>query len=362
MSIDERVSQLIKRTYCAGEDPAAWDEIALDVLGLCGGSIGLTTVVDLKNREFNSYRFYGPQNSSVARGIEEYAETYTADPSLLWASAHPTARFCDSHHTLPAEDYLENDFIRWNQARFGSTHWHVGYSTPEDDLSFSFSIHFPADQGPGKPESVRLFKMLFDHMECAVRLGRRPFNLESQRSLILLDSSGDVRHLSAGAERVLQPGAPLFVENRRLATFNTSDQARLDRAIAVTLNTVRVGTRPQALELHPAHGRRWIVVLRPMLSSYGAFGQVRCEVMVEVHDGLPRIGSVDILQSLFELTGRELQVVRLLADGHSIESLAACMEISPNTARTHLRAIFSKTQTSRQSELMHLCAGLGEEA
>ena len=361
MTLDEDVSDLIKRTYCAGEDPGAWDEIALEVLRLCGGSIGLTTVVDLKNREFNSYRFYGPETSSVALGVDEYAENYVADPSLIWASEHPSARFCDSDATLPPDEYLKNDFVQWNLARFGSTHWHVGYSMPEDDLSFSFSIHFPADQGPGDPEAVRLFKMMFDHMECAVRLGRRPFNFESQRSLILLDSSGEVRHLSVGAERALQPSGALWVDNRRLVTGSPREQARLDRAIGTALNTVRVGTRPQALELHPARGRRWIVVIRPLLSSYGPFGQVRCELMIEVHDGLPRIGSVRLLQSLFDLTGRELQVVRLLADGHSIDSLAACMEISPNTARTHMRAIFSKTQTSRQSELMHLCAGLSAE-
>lgn len=361
MSLDESVSDLIKRTYCAGEDPTAWDEIALEVLRICGGCMGLTTVVDLKNREFNSYRFYGPETSSVAQGIEEYAETFINDPSLIWASANLTARFCDSSATVPDEDYLANDFIRWNRARFGSTHWHVGYSTPEDDLSFSFSIHFPAEQGPGDPAAVRLFKMMFDHMECAVRLGRRPFNVESNRSLVLLDSVGSVRHLSKGAERSLQAGAALRVEAGRLVTANPDEQGRLDRAIATTVNTVRVGTRPQALELHRTHGRRSIVVLRPMLSSYGPFGQVRCELMAEIHDGLPRIGSVDVLQSLFGLTGRELQVVRLLADNHSIESLAACMQISPNTARTHMRAIFAKTHTTRQSELMHLCAGLSAE-
>jgi DNA-binding CsgD family transcriptional regulator len=361
VTLDDDVSNLIKRTYCAGEDPAAWDEIAQEVLRLCGGCIGLTTVVDLKNREFNSYRFYGPETSAVANGIEEYAETYLEDPSLLWASANPSARFCDSSLTMPSEDYLTNDFIRWNYAHFGSTHWHVGYSKPEDDLSFSFSIHFPADQGPGDPEALRLFRMMFDHMECAVRLGRRPFNLDSHRSLILLDSSGEVRHLSAGAERMLQPGGALWVDNRRLMTVGAIQQARLDRAIAVTLNTVRVGTRPQALEVYPVNGRRLIVVLRPMLSSYGPFGQVRCELMVEVHDGLPKIGSVHLLQSLFDLTGRELQVVRLLADGHSIDSLAASMDISPNTARTHMRAIFAKTRTSRQSELMQLSAGLGAD-
>jgi DNA-binding CsgD family transcriptional regulator len=362
VSLDERVSDLIKRTYCAGNDPSAWDQIAIDVLTLCGGSIGLTTVVDLKNREFNSYRFYGPEKSSVAIGIDEYAETYVDDPSLLWASANPAARFCDTRVAISADDYLTNEFVRWNFARFGSTHWHVGYSMPEDDLSFSFSIHFPAEEGPGDPEAVQLFKMMFDHMECAVRLGRRPFNIESSRSLILLDSAGSVRHLSAGAEVTLRGSTALRVDAGRLVTANQREQARLDRAIATTLNTVRMGTRPQALELHPAHGRRWIVVLRPMLSSYGPFGQVRCELLVEIHDGLPRIGSVRLLQSLFDLTGREMQVIRLLADGHSVESLAACMEISPNTARTHMRAIFAKTQTSRQSELIHLCAGLSDTA
>jgi DNA-binding CsgD family transcriptional regulator len=362
MSLDERVSDLIKRTYCAGDDPNAWDQIALDLMNMCGGCIGLTTVVDLKNREFNSYRFYGPETSTVATGIEEYAEAYVEDPSLIWASANPHARFCHSGDTIPADDYLTNEFIRWNHAHFGSTHWHVGYSAPEDDLSFSFSIHFPATEGPGDPEAVRLFKMMFDHMECAVRLGRRPFNVESNRSLFLLDSAGSVSRLSKGAERYLASGGALRIEQRRLVTASPAEQARLDRAIATTLNTVRIGTRPQALELHPVHGRRSIVVIRPMLSSYGPFGQVRCELMVEVHDGLPRIESVDVLQSLFGLTGRELQVVRLLADGHSIESLAACMDISPNTAKTHMRAIVAKTQTSRQSELMHLCAGLSESA
>lgn len=88
------------------------------------------------------------------------------------------------------------------------------------------------------------------------------------------------------------------------------------------------------------------------------FGTVKCELLVQVHDGAPQVGSLHLVQSLFDLSGRELQVVRLLAEGHSVDSLPQCMKISPNTARTHLRSIFSKTGTSRQSELIQLCVGL----
>ena len=76
--------------------------------------------------------------------------------------------------------------------------------------------------------------------------------------------------------------------------------------------------------------------------------------------GTSRIGRLDMMQPLFALTTRALLVIRMLADGQSIESLAHSMGISANTVRTHLRAIFSKTCTTRQSELMQLSAGLAK--
>ena len=360
MSLDERASALIKRIYCAGNNDEQWDEIAADVLGLLGGCGALTTVVDLNCGEFSSYRMYGPGTSSFARGVEEYSQTYVNDPSLKWACENPTARFCDSSKTQPLEDYLTNDFVRWNRARFGSTHWYVGYTPPEDQLSFSFSLHIPADQGAGAEHAIRLFRMLFDHMECAVRVARRPFNPESTRALVLLESSGLIRQLSLGAENLLRGGGPLQVSEGRLTTTCVTEQPKLDSAVGRVADVLASGSGPSAIQVRHSNGRPWILVLRPLLSSYGPFGNVRCEVLGEIHPGIPRIGSLELMQSLFDLTARELQVVRLLADGHSIESLAEWMSISGHTARTHLRTIFAKTSTSRQSELLKLCAGLSQ--
>jgi DNA-binding CsgD family transcriptional regulator len=134
----------------------------------------------------------------------------------------------------------------------------------------------------------------------------------------------------------------------------------LDQAIGNALNIVAAGTRPRALHLHPEQGRPWIIVIRPLLSSYGPFGQIRCDLLVEIHDVIPRIGSIDLLQPLYELSSREMQLVRLLVDGHSLQSAARVMAITENTVRTHLRAVFEKTATTRQSELIRLCAGLSE--
>jgi DNA-binding CsgD family transcriptional regulator len=60
----------------------------------------------------------------------------------------------------------------------------------------------------------------------------------------------------------------------------------------------------------------------------------------------------ELLEHLYGLTRREAAVAAKLADGKSVEDLAHELGISYETARTHLRRIFDKTGTSRQSELV----------
>ncbi|HVL78460.1 MAG TPA: LuxR C-terminal-related transcriptional regulator [Sphingomicrobium sp.] len=362
MSLDERVSEVIKAIYRAGQGACDWDAVNQEVLDLVGGSLALTTVVDLAHREYDACRFYGPHDTRFARGVEEYSDGYYLDdPSLAWASANPDARFCDSSRTVPDGEYLDHPYVRWNRARFGSTHWYVGYTPPRDQLSYSFSVHFPAAQGGAKAEALALFRMLFDHLECSISLSRRPFNPNSQRCLALLDSCGAVRELSTAAQELLKRPGALTVRDGRLTTARKPEQCKLDAAIAQVASAVTTGAAPAAVRIsHPDGLRPWLVAIRPLLSSFGPFRHVKCELLVEIHENIPRIGSIEVMQSLFGLTGRELQVIRYLADGHSLETLASATGMSLNTGRSHLRAIFLKTGTTRQSELMKLCAGLAK--
>ena len=57
---------------------------------------------------------------------------------------------------------------------------------------------------------------------------------------------------------------------------------------------------------------------------------------------------------LHGLTASELRVLLAMAPGLSIKEAAQMLGISENTARTHLQHIYSKTGTSKQSELIHM--------
>ena len=58
------------------------------------------------------------------------------------------------------------------------------------------------------------------------------------------------------------------------------------------------------------------------------------------------------LPELRALSPREWDVVSGLLQGYRIPAIARMLEISPNTVRNHLRAIFSKLGVRSQSELM----------
>jgi DNA-binding CsgD family transcriptional regulator len=57
---------------------------------------------------------------------------------------------------------------------------------------------------------------------------------------------------------------------------------------------------------------------------------------------------------LYGLTPAEGRLAALLANGKHIESAAHLLGVSIHTVRTHLKHIFSKTETSSQSDLVRL--------
>jgi len=62
----------------------------------------------------------------------------------------------------------------------------------------------------------------------------------------------------------------------------------------------------------------------------------------------------ETIRQLFDLTPAEASLAALLAAGHKLDRAANELGITRNTARAHLRSVFSKSGATRQAELVHL--------
>ncbi|OOZ39189.1 hypothetical protein BOW53_12445 [Solemya pervernicosa gill symbiont] len=65
-----------------------------------------------------------------------------------------------------------------------------------------------------------------------------------------------------------------------------------------------------------------------------------------------------MLKSIYELTPSEIRLAESIVDGLTPAEAANRFHVSVNTTRSQLRALFAKTDTQRQAELVRLLSGL----
>jgi DNA-binding CsgD family transcriptional regulator len=106
--------------------------------------------------------------------------------------------------------------------------------------------------------------------------------------------------------------------------------------------------------LVPRPGRRPLTLLVTSLGPAGgvAGGSWRAVFLSDPERGIE--SGEEMLARLYELTPAEARITGELLQGHTVEEAAAELGVTVHTARTHLRHVFSKTDTRRQSELVLL--------
>lgn len=64
-------------------------------------------------------------------------------------------------------------------------------------------------------------------------------------------------------------------------------------------------------------------------------------------------------QETLGISGRELEVLELLAAGRSNKEIAKRLEVSPNTVKTHVTKLFGKLEARRRTEAIQRARELG---
>ena len=105
----------------------------------------------------------------------------------------------------------------------------------------------------------------------------------------------------------------------------------------------------------PSLRRAFCVLVRPLNSVAAAPGRSHPAVAVFLTDPDRRKrADGGVLQNLYGFTPAESRVAAELMQGESIEEAAKDLDVSLNTARTHVRHLFEKTDTHSHRELVRL--------
>jgi DNA-binding CsgD family transcriptional regulator len=168
------------------------------------------------------------------------------------------------------------------------------------------------------------------------------------------------------AEALLGLGDGLCVRNGRVTARWPEDQRRLAVAVSeacgsslfATSSPTRTGAAGVLIPICRDDDQpRYRVSVFPLRRDHAVRGLTsEAEAVLFVDDPSDDAASaqIDLYSRAFRLTPAEARLAVHLASGASLTEAADAFGVTHNTVRAQLRAIFDKTETHRQSELVRL--------
>lgn len=231
------------------------------------------------------------------------------------------------------------------------------------------------------PQEHQLMQLLSPHFRRAVMIGDL---LNTQRlaassygrlidslssAIVLTDKYGKVHQLNAAAQAILEQDSAISVVNGYLQaatamTTGLAGQAAYFKSLAVAIERAAQGDTPLGqrgigLAMHLPGKSPIVAYVLPLQVSdaRSAFNPAAVALFLSTRElSLPVLDST--LATLFELTPAEIRVLNRMTKGLCTQEIASELSVSNHTIVTHMKHLYEKTGTNKQTQLMALNAAL----
>ena len=245
----------------------------------------------------------------------------------------------------------------------------VDIATP-DSGKLRFRITRPESAPAFSARDRALCELILPHLRRALNMHNQLDRSQSMGTLysqaisrlsvatIVLDESGRVLQHNPIAQELLTSADGLKLVAGRLEASYPSDNRELQRLVRGAFARQGKESPPiaEAVSITRPSGQvSLVVVVESVPSLEWAESKGQPAVVVYIRDAVGKsLASTAVPKQLFNLTPAETALSLELANGLSLEEAAEKLNIRRNTARAHLRAIFSKTGVRRQTELVRV--------
>ncbi len=358
---NQELSKVIDRLGEAAVNPDAWRDIMDDICKAVGASAALLLQSDIRTPDV-------PRTESIDEGTQFYFRNN-------WHLKDPRAR--GFPRMMAGEVVTDLDVMTLEQIRsdpmynevlfpFGYR-WFAGIGFWADTAAWALTIQRTGREGMFETRDKQLLAQLAPRLTetatLATAVGRVALTSMTdvlsrvRQPALVLNREGMVLRTNEVADCGFDD--EIRIRERRLVLRDKQAMTKLDQLISLIRST------PDAIAIpaSPILIRRTTkppVVLR-ILPVDGVARSVflGARAVLILSNLVPRAApDPALIGQAFDLTRAEARLAALLATGASIDSASEHLGISRETARNHLKAIFSKTGAHRQSELVTLVSQL----
>ncbi len=371
MMDDDKLNALILRIYDAALDDAQWPSLVHELAKLVSAEDSLLFgSPDVGN---NRMMVLSPTVNSYGNDTADAYEAY------YWQHDVWKAKAAERGLTYSGAIFHGDQFIE--RAAFRKTEIYSDFFKPMMNstgvvltsvieeatlsqpmplvLSFYKSLHAEAFT----QHDEQLIRQLMPHLQRSLRIRRKMIEERQMRQLrehaldqskdaiLLLDATGWILFANRKAEMMLRQGNPI-IRQGRLHSQNIQE----NKALLNALHKAQAGIG-SALKFginHSSAGR--VAMFSPIQAARSEQLDIFAHVMVIITEPDKSIdGNLGSFAKLYGLTAAEARILQYLLHQLSTKEIAELLDISINTLRTHLKALFAKTHTRNQRELVQFC-------
>lgn len=358
----DKVLELVQSIYDVALGQEIWPSVIEKISSASGGHSGLLRLVDCRRAAVGFVVTYGYEQSQ----IDDYRNHFIRlDPYCDSLAAAPAGALLQTDQVAPLQLRRHTEYFN-DYERLGDRCYTLGSPLGrERDFLLYLGLSRGQQAGPHDNETLAFVRSLLPHMQRAVQIQRLIGNAEDAQRLseaaldrlrigvVLMDSAQRIRFANSAALDLVETFSLSIGESgMKLPSprFNDRLQSLINGALAAgapgnlapggDLTYTRPGIGAIQFRVFPLLSRD-----EPRLAGH----RVQVAVFL-VRPGPPHLDACQ-LAAQFGLTAAESRLAVRLAEGRTIAEVAKVAGITMATARTHLRNIFAKTATSRQSEL-----------
>lgn len=368
MNVDDALRNLLPILYAAPAEPAKWQTF-LD---------RLCQLTEIPSGYLVSGRSESGNACLAERGaeydpaaIEIYNHQYGEnDPFHAGSLVRREVGTIDCEAPVDSTDLVKTE--KWNELPSPHGLHQVTMLCGKCTLTGidTLSLWRNARQGPLSSNSLQLLQALTPHVETTLRLNARLQVADSSGALsetaldaldimaVLVDGQSRVQHMNLQAARRLPTLSSIRIRSGRLVAASIEDDSRL---LSLIHQATAIQGRTAGVQAFGAMKIR----------QSGTLGDIQISVMpgsertriaerdrcATIFIGEPRSAPRlrgEVLREVYKLTATEARLADCLLEGKDLREVAEHLSITWSTARFHLKRVFAKTGTCRQTELMRL--------
>lgn len=382
MRIDPKAEEaLIDRAYAAAVKPAEWRNFLVELSDAVEADGGLIHAPPVGGAMPIPFVMHNIDPTPVLDKMQKYGRQAPFAERAVAQGIAPGA--FTNFSMIPPDELFELEYYKeyMTPTRTGDG-LQLLIRLPQNDNApgIGITVGRYIDRDPFDDDALEFGRRLFPHVRRAALIAMEIYG-ETRvdpalaqafdgftTPCVLFDTRGAPLLINAAAKTLIDAKDTLTLSNGQLSALSVKQRAGFEALVQRCAKGDMKGLPRVGGEIllpRPDGGTPLIAIFIP-LGPDNPFedwsGPARAALyIVDVEQGAERLKGLRRARQLFGLSGAEDDILRRFLQGANLDKIALARNVSVQTVRTQMKALLSKTQSRRQSDLVRLRA-LGDVA